>query len=81
LTGARFHDRLFRLLLRALPAEFRAHYGREMESHFRTERREAVTDAVTYGAVFAAMTICAVLACLLPAQRATRVEPAITLRG
>jgi putative ABC transport system permease protein len=39
------------------------------------------TDAVTYAAVFTAMTICAVFACLLPAQRASRVEPAITLRA
>jgi len=35
------HDRLFRLLMRLLPAEFRADYGREMESHFRAERRHA----------------------------------------
>ena len=35
------HDRLFRFLMRVLPAEFRADYGREMESHFRSERREA----------------------------------------
>jgi putative ABC transport system permease protein len=35
------HDRLFRILMRVLPAEFRADYGREMESHFRAERRDA----------------------------------------
>jgi putative ABC transport system permease protein len=35
------HDRLFRALLRLLPSEFRADYAREMESHFRAERREA----------------------------------------
>jgi putative ABC transport system permease protein len=37
------HDRFFRLLMRALPAEFRADYGREMASHFQSERREAGT--------------------------------------
>src|SRR5213075_489994 len=36
-----FHDRAFRALMRLLPAEFRADYGRELESHFRAERREA----------------------------------------
>jgi len=36
-----FHDRAFRALLRLLPSEFRADYGREMETHFRSERREA----------------------------------------
>lgn len=37
------HDRLYRLVMRALPAEFRADYAGEMESHFRAERRDAVT--------------------------------------
>ena len=40
-----FHDRAFRALLRLLPAEFRADYGREMETQFRSERREAVDTA------------------------------------
>ena len=35
------HDRVFRGLMRLLPAEFRAEYGRELESHFRAERQEA----------------------------------------
>jgi putative ABC transport system permease protein len=35
------HDRAFRALLRLLPAEFRADHGRELESHFRAERRDA----------------------------------------
>ncbi len=35
------HDRAFRALMRLLPAEFRADYGREMEAQFRAERREA----------------------------------------
>lgn len=39
------HDRVFRALMRLLPAEFRADYGREMESHFRADRRDAVTAA------------------------------------
>jgi len=34
-------DRLFRLLLRLLPEEFRAGYGIDMEAAFRAERREA----------------------------------------
>jgi putative ABC transport system permease protein len=34
-------DRFFRALMRLLPAEFRADYGREMESQFRAEQREA----------------------------------------
>jgi putative ABC transport system permease protein len=38
-----FHDRLFRLLMRALPAEFRADYGREMAAQFRSERHDAGT--------------------------------------
>ena len=36
-----FHDRAFRALMRLLPAEFRADYGREMEGHFRDERHDA----------------------------------------
>jgi hypothetical protein len=35
------HDRLFHLLLRLLPAEFRAEHERDMRSHFRMERRDA----------------------------------------
>lgn len=35
------HDFFFRNLLRLLPAEFRGDYGREMETAFRDERREA----------------------------------------
>ncbi|MEZ5285830.1 MAG: ABC transporter permease [Vicinamibacterales bacterium] len=34
-------DRLFRLLIRLLPEEFRAGYAREMEATFRAERRGA----------------------------------------
>jgi hypothetical protein len=40
------HDRVFRALLRLLPAEFRADYGREMESQFRAERRDAAGPGV-----------------------------------
>src|SRR5262245_27411358 len=35
------HDRLFTAVMRLLPAEFRGDYGREMEAHFRAERRQA----------------------------------------
>lgn len=35
------HDRVFRGLMRLLPAEFRADYGRELELHFRAERQAA----------------------------------------
>lgn len=34
-------DRLFRALLRLLPEEFRSAYARDMETTFRTERRDA----------------------------------------
>ena len=34
-------DRIFRALLKLLPAEFRGDYGREIETAFRDERREA----------------------------------------
>src|SRR5215207_4390927 len=33
-------DRVFRLLLRAFPAEFRWRFGKEMEQGFREERKE-----------------------------------------
>jgi ABC-type antimicrobial peptide transport system permease subunit len=39
------------------------------------------TDSLTYGAVLVAMGLSATLACLLPARRAARVEPAVTLRA
>ncbi|HYE85200.1 MAG TPA: FtsX-like permease family protein, partial [Vicinamibacterales bacterium] len=38
------------------------------------------TDAATYGAALGAMILSATLACLLPARRAMRVDPAVTLR-
>ena len=34
-------DRLFRLLLKLLPEEFRSAYARDMEATFRSERRMA----------------------------------------
>src|SRR5262245_47779464 len=34
-------DRIFRNLLKLLPAEFRGAYGREIETAFRDERRDA----------------------------------------
>src|SRR5579864_9357766 len=36
-----FADRAFRFLLRFFPSEFRGDYGREMETVFRDQRREA----------------------------------------
>jgi putative ABC transport system permease protein len=38
-------DRIFRALMRLLPAEFRGDYGREMENTFRAERRAATNAA------------------------------------
>ena len=36
-----WHDRLFKTLIRLLPAEFRGDYEREMAAMFRAERRDA----------------------------------------
>src|SRR5262245_5273396 len=36
-----WHDRVFKALVRVLPAEFRGEYGREMAATFRPERRSA----------------------------------------
>jgi predicted permease len=41
----------------------------------------APTDVPTYVAVAALLTLVALLACAIPARRAARVDPAITLRG
>ena len=43
------HDFFFRALLRLLPAEFRGDYGREMETAFRDERRDAARPAAVAG--------------------------------
>jgi putative ABC transport system permease protein len=43
------HDFFFRNLLRLLPAEFRGDYGREMETAFRDERREAAHPGALLG--------------------------------
>jgi len=36
-----WHDRVFKTLMRVLPAEFRGDYEREMAATFRAERRHA----------------------------------------
>jgi putative ABC transport system permease protein len=40
-----FHDRLFRLLLRLFPADFRGDFADEMSADFRDQRRDAHTRA------------------------------------
>ncbi len=49
------HDFFFRNLLRLLPAEFRGDYGREMETAFRDERREASRPGAVIGLWIAAI--------------------------
>ncbi len=44
------HERMYRLLLRAHPVEFRAEYGREMEQVFRDQRREAASSGIRFWA-------------------------------
>jgi len=40
-----------------------------------------VLDPSTFAAVAAALVLCATLACLVPAWRASRIDPAATLRA
>lgn len=49
------HDFFFRNLLRLLPAEFRGDYGREMETAFRDERRDARRPGAVIGLWIAAI--------------------------
>jgi putative ABC transport system permease protein len=39
------------------------------------------SDAVTFGAVASALTAIALVACYVPARRATRIDPIATLHG
>jgi putative ABC transport system permease protein len=50
------HDFFFRNLLRLLPAEFRGDYGREIETAFRDERREATRPGALIGLWISAVT-------------------------
>jgi hypothetical protein len=50
-AAERMPDRVFRLLLRAYPAPFRAAYGREMTLLFRDQRRDAGAGALFWAGV------------------------------